>query len=116
MKNHIRVEEVSTLCHGPFHFTRDKQIKCSPRRGQSPKRDHSPKRDRSSKREQKKPTKKHLNYREIFVCPLNTSHTEVLAAIQGKKKIIRYSSPISLPPTHAHLKSIVYFIKIKDMI
>jgi hypothetical protein len=93
MKNHIRVEEASTLCHGPFHFSRDKQIKCFPRRVQSPKRDHSPKRDKSSKREQKKPTKKHLNYHEICVCPLNTSHTEVLAAIQGKKKLLGILHP-----------------------
>jgi hypothetical protein len=37
MKNHIRVEEVSTLHHGPSCFTKDKQEESFPRRGRSPK-------------------------------------------------------------------------------
>ena len=108
MENNIRIEEVSTLRRGPFHFTRDKQEESFPRQGRSPKRDYSPKRDNNSKKNQRKPTKELSNYREVHAYPLSTSLTEVLAAIQGKE-FVKYPSPMKSPP-NTHTKKNILFV------
>lgn len=116
MKNHIRVEEASTLRYGPPRFFRDNQPIRSPKKGCLPKKDCSFRRDNNPNKGKKKPIKERLIYSEVRIDQLNTTLTKVLAAIHDKE-FVCYPSPMKSPPNTCTSKKYCFFfyIKIEDM-
>lgn len=108
MKNHIRVEEASTLRYGPPRFFKDNHPIRSPKKGCSPKRDCSFRRDNNPNKGKKKPIKERLIYSEDRIDQLNTTLTKVLAAIHDKE-FICYPSPMKSSPNTCTSKKYCFF-------
>jgi hypothetical protein len=96
--------------HGPFFFSKDKQVERSFRQSSLPKQDCSPKRDNNLKSNRKKSMRERLGYSEVHTLPLNTTLTEVLVTIQGKE-FVCYPSPIKSHPNTCTSKKYCLFHK-----